>query len=165
MFQVEVPISTELFENLQNDFELLKEMFKDDIILYNNNKENNLEEDTAANNDNNNQLLFLVKQFFYDEKNEKLIINFFIYWIQNKQSIIDNIKSKFDSIEEPYLFNSIDYTKELLTDSIEKEELLNLLSEIRFNKIPTTSTNPIHVLMELMTFLFQLANSVMCNFL
>lgn len=93
---------------------LLKEMKFDDLII-------------------NDSLMYLPYwlQFDFIPATRTLKIDFFIYWFRKNQEKINQLSNAISSMEEPYLYNAIENTKIVVENSLNKDSLLNLLSEIK----------------------------------
>ena len=93
---------------------LLREMKFDDLII-------------------NNSLMYLPYwlQFDFIPSTRTLKIDFFIYWFRKNQEKRKELSNSISSMEEPYLYNAIENTKLVVENSLNKDSLLNLLSEIK----------------------------------
>ena len=80
-----------------------------------------------------NDIMFLPFwiEFSYDYNTRVLISQFFIYWIRNNKQIIDNLNKNITEVIEPYIYNIIENSKLSIENSISKDYLLNLISEIK----------------------------------
>ena len=152
MISISIQIPEESKDSIQSDYELIKSMYEDEINEISNTEENlsfiiklkyeiNVSdstidllskmkmEDLILGND----IMFLPFwiEFSYDYKTRVLISQFFIYWIRNNKQIIDNLNKNITEVIEPYIYNIIEYTKLSIENSISKDYLLNLISEIK----------------------------------
>jgi len=153
MFSYEKEIEEDLKESIFNDYELLKSMYQDDIkeILYN--KEElkfllrinyilNLESSEIIETikhmkfnslklENDELLIPYWIQFNYDIKTNKLIYKFYILWINENIDLINKIKEELNSVEEPFIYNSIELLKENLENTLNDSNIISFLSEIK----------------------------------
>ena len=157
MFTYEKEIDDELSKSIFNDYELLCSMYQDDIkeIIYN--KEElkfllrlnyllNLENTEIINTINLIKLKSLnlegseLKipywiQFNYDKNKKKLVYKFFILWIKDNIDLINQIKTQLDSIEETFIYNTIELLKDNLDDTLNDSNIIMFLSEIKFQNL------------------------------
>ena len=157
MFTYEKEIDDELSESIFNDYELLCSMYQDDIkeIIYNKeelkfllrlNYSLNLENTEIINTINLIKLKSLnlegseLKipywiQFNYDKNKKKLIYKFFILWIKDNIDLINQIKTQLDSIEETFIYNTIELLKDNIDDTLNNSNIIMFLSEIKFQNL------------------------------
>ena len=154
MFSYEKEIEEELNESIFNDYELLCSMYQDDIkeIIYNKeelkfllriNYSLNLENSETINTINHIKLKNLnlenseLKipywiQFNYDKKEKKLVYKFFILWIKDNIDLINQIKTQLHSVEEPFIYNSIELLKDNIDNTLNNSNIVFFLNEIKF---------------------------------
>lgn len=70
-------------------------------------------------------------KFLYDKNAKVLNTEFYIYWIRRDKQTIATLTSLPTNIEEPYLYNSVEYTKTTVETTLDKEKLIDLLKEIK----------------------------------
>ena len=152
MISISIQIPEESKDSIKSDYELIKSIYENEINEISFTEENlsfiiklkyeiNVSdstidllskmkmEDLILGND----IMFLPFwiEFSYDYKTRVLISQFFIYWIRNNKQIIDDLNKNITEVIEPYIYNIIEYTKLSIENSISKDYLLNLISEIK----------------------------------
>ena len=156
MFSYEKHFSTNEKDSIINDYELLVSMYNIDDIkeLINNEKELkfilkinfilNIQSNEVIESINRlkikqvkiiNDELFIPYwiQFNYDIQKNYLNYICSIFWIKDDIVIINNIKKELENIEEPYIYNAIDIIKLNLENTLNENNIISLLTEIKLN--------------------------------
>ena len=156
MFTYEKEIEDDLSESIFNDYELLCSMYQDDIKEIKNTKEEELNFLIKINHSFNldsSEIIDSIKtlklknvkiendeisipywlQFNYDKKNKKLSYTSYIFWLKEKTDIINKIKEELSSIEEPYIYNAIEIIKENIDNTLNNNNIISVLSDIKLN--------------------------------
>ena len=152
MFSFESIIKEDFYESIYNDYELLCSMYQDDIkeiinnqdelnFILNMNYEINLESLTIntinnmkineLNIENNCLLLPYWIQFIFEKSSKKLCYKFYIYWIKDNTELIEKIKKELSTIEEPFIYNSIELIKENLENTLNNTNIISILYDIK----------------------------------
>ena len=153
MFSYEKEIEETLEESIFNDYELLTSMYQDDIkeILYTKEELKFLLRINYLLNLESSEITETIKhmkfnslkieddelkipywiQINYDTKTKKLIYKFFILWIYENTDLINKIKEDLDSVEEPFIYNSIEILKENLENTLNNSNIISFLNEIK----------------------------------
>ena len=153
MFLFEKEFEEDENESIFNDYELLCSMYQDEIKEIINNKEElkfiiklnyliNLNSSETINtiklmklnnlkfNKNELTLPYWI-QFNYNTNSKKLIYKFFILWINENLDLINKIKEELKSIEEPFIYNSIELIKENLENVLNESNIISFLNDIK----------------------------------
>ena len=154
MISISIQIPEESKDSIKSDYELIKSMYEDEDeineISFTEEKLSfiiKLKYEINVNNSTidllskmkmedlilGNDIMFLPFwiEFSYDYNTRVLISQFFIYWIRNNKQIIDNLNKNIPEVIEPYIYNIIENSKLSIENSISKDYLLNLISEIK----------------------------------
>jgi len=152
MISISIQIPEESKDSIKSDYELIKSIYENEIneISFTEEKLSfiiKLKYEINVNNSTidllskmkmedliiGNDIMFLPFwiEFSYDNKTRVLISQFFIYWIRNNKEIIDNLNKNISEVIEPYIYNIIETSKISIENSISKDNLLNLISEIK----------------------------------
>ena len=154
MISISIQIPEESKDSIKSDYELIKSMYEDEDeineISFTEEKLSfiiKLKYEINVNNSTidllskmkmedlilGNDIMFLPFwiEFSYDYNTRVLISQFFIYWIRNNKQIIDNLNKNITEVIEPYIYNIIENSKLSIENSISKDYLLNLISEIK----------------------------------
>ena len=152
MFTFERTIEDEFYESIFNDYELLCSIYQDDIkeiinnqdelkFILNINYELNLESLTIntinnmkineLNIENNSLLLPYWIQFNFEKNLKKLCYKFYIYWIKDNTQFIEKTKKELSTIEEPFIYNSIELIKENLENTLNNTNIISILYDIK----------------------------------
>jgi hypothetical protein len=153
MFSISLIVEEESLDSIESDYELLKTMYSNNelteiqkdsntiIFLLKLNYEIKVEKsiiellfsmklDDLIINDELIYLPYWIK--FNFNKNDKLLLcEFYIYWLKIKKNLITILNENIKETEEPYIYNIIENTKISLDNSLNLNNLLNILMEIK----------------------------------
>ena len=158
MFSYEKEIEGELNESIFNDYELLISMYQDDIKEIINNKDQELkfllrinytvnidDSDTIntinriklknINLENKELLIPYWIVFSYDKTTKILIYKFYILWIKENTELITKIKEELNTVEEPFIYNTIELIRDTIDDSLNNLNIISFLNEIKLKNI------------------------------
>ena len=153
MLSINLQIEEESLNSIESDYELLKTIYSNNelteiqkdsntiIFLLKLNYEINVQDsiidllNSMKLNDLiiNQNLIYLpywIKFNFNREKNF-LLCEFFIYWLKIKKNLKLILNEKIKETTEPYIYNVIENTKNALEDSLNLNNLLIILQEIK----------------------------------
>lgn len=154
MLSITIPIPSEVsFDEIESDYDLIQTMFEDEIheILRNSeqikfliklNHEIDIKQsiydlitsmklnDLILNKDQMYLPYWL--KFSISKINFSITINFYIYWLKTKKTLIDSLKDSIHNIEQPFLYNTLENTKLILSESLSNtDDIINIISEIK----------------------------------
>ena len=162
MFSYEKHFSSDVKDSIINDYDLLLSMYHPDDIKEINKNERKLNFILKINYEINllsSEVIEGIKrmklrqinfendelsipywiQFDYDIGKNELIYIFSIFWIKDNSDIIDNIKQELDNIEEPFIYNAIDIIKNNLENTLNENNIVSFLNEIKINNTQNLS--------------------------
>ena len=158
MFTFEKEIEDELNESIFNDYELLCSMYQDDIKEIINDKGHelkfllrinytlNIDDSDIINTINriklkninldNGELLIPYWIVFSYDKNTKILIDkFYILWIKENTELITKIKEELNTVEEPFIYNTIELIRDTIDDTLNNLNIISFLNEIKLKNI------------------------------
>ena len=162
MFSYKKHLSPEDKESIINDYELLISMYNQEDIKELINNENeikfilrinyliNIQSSLViesinrlklkqVNIENNELYIPYWIQFNYNINNNEFVFIFFIFWIKDNIDLIYNIKQELKAIEEPYIYNTIDIIKNNLENTLNSDNIVSILNQIKINNIQNLS--------------------------
>lgn len=162
MFSYEKHLSSEDKDSIINDYELLLSMYNHEDIKELINNENELKFLLRINYLVNIRSPSIIEsinilkikqvhiendelsipywiQFNYNIKNNELEYIFFIFWIKDNNDLINNINSELENIEEPYIYNAIDIIKNNLENTLNIDNIVSILNEIKLSNVHNLS--------------------------
>ena len=158
MFTFEKEIEDELNESIFNDYELLCSMYQDDIKEIINDKDHklkfllrinytlNIDDSDIINTinriklkninlDNGELLIPYWIVFSYDKNTKILIYKFYILWIKENTELITKIKEELNTVEEPFIYNTIELIRDTIDDTLNNLNIISFLNEIKLKNI------------------------------
>ena len=158
MFTFEKEIEDELNESIFNDYELLCSMYQDDIKEIINDKGHelkfllrinytlNIDDSDIINTinriklkninlDNGELLIPYWIVFSYDKNTKILIYKFYILWIKENTELITKIKEELNTVEEPFIYNTIELIRDTIDDTLNNLNIISFLNEIKLKNI------------------------------
>ena len=153
MHSIGLEIEEESLNSIESDYELLKTIYSNNelteikkdsnelIFLLKLNYEINVQDsiidllNSMKLNDLiiNKNLIYLPYwiKFNFNKEKKYLLCEFYIYWLKIKKNLNLILNEKIKETTEPYIYNVIENTKNALEDSLNINNLLNILQEIK----------------------------------